>query len=195
MAEVRLIPAATLLALLLGCAAPSGPSAGKGSVQMPAGFRSVPVTDLDQEWARPVRRLERGVRLLPGLHRELVSVQTKVFTDPTSRDVILLASAETDSGLDGRSRRAFLKRVVVEVFGAEAKPKFLHSRTIGGEVSHYAETTFETDGIVKLGCYAIGGDSDSVWFLGALWRPRGENPFEMDRHLRDIAGQLATSGR
>lgn len=191
---MRQLAASILAALLIGCATSPSPPPVEGRVSMPEGFRPVPVTDLEADRWKPFRQLERGVRLLPKLHREFLSARPEVFVHSVSKDVILFAPVKVGAGTDHPLRVALLKRSLMEVFGAELKPSFLHSSSIIGRINHYAEKTITADEVAKLGCYAIGGDSGEAWFVGALWRPEGADPFLMDRLLKEIVGRLESAG-
>lgn len=157
---------------------------------MPSGFRAVAAHDLGEEWRQPLRRLERGIRLLPKLHPEVVTADPRVFIDRARGDVLLLAAVRMAEGMTPAARQTFLRRALSEVFGPDRPPEIVYTRSRGGKTRQYAESAGGETVLTKLGCLVASGEGDRAWFIAGLWRLGGKDPFRMDHHLSTLADQL-----
>jgi len=162
---------------------------------MPSGFRAVPAHDVTLAWQQPFRRLERGIRLLPKLHREVAAVKSQVFVNGDNGDAIVFAPIEMRAGLTVAEKRSFLRRALTEVYGSERPPEMVYGRTRAGRSRQYAESAGGDAVLTKLGCLAVSGEGDTAWLIGGIWRLGGAEPFRMDRHLIALADQVDGGAR
>ena len=178
-----------------GCAGGPEPEGQAGRVTIPSRFRPVPVHDLTAEWRKPLRRLVRGISLLPGLHREVVAVDPRVFVDPVRGDVLVFAPVQLADEMDPATRERFLRRCLTEVFGSGAPPEIVHTRSRGGWTRQYGEAAGGKAVLSKLGCLLVSQHDRLAWFVVGQWRLGGPEPFRMDHVLNAVAGQLEAGAR